>query len=260
MPPVDATASGCGRERLALIQRFRAARSDPQRVVLEGLHALKHALRFGARIDLAVTVDPPAAITLAEALAPDLVAMLRAMLRPVDPILFRELSPEPPATGVLAIAQRPPAPTAMCAPAEAPAVLLDHPTHLGNLGAVVRVAAAAGAAAVLVTGPLDPWHPRAVRTAAGLHFALPVLTLADLAALPGPLFAFDLKGEPFDPRRLPKAAVLAFGSERRGLSEGLRARADARVRLPMRAGVSSLNLATAVAAALYLARCIRADQ
>jgi tRNA G18 (ribose-2'-O)-methylase SpoU len=252
--------SGRGRERLALVQRFRAARSDPQLVVLEGLHALKHALRFGAAIELAVSEDPAAAIALAQALAPDVVAMLRLMLQPVDPILFRELAPEPPATGVLAIARRPHAPIDFWERAEAPAVLLEEPAHLGNLGAVVRVAAAAGAAAVLVTGPLDPWHPRAVRTAAGLHFALPVLTLTELTPLPGPLFAFDPAGEPFDPRRLPKAAVLAFGSERRGLSDALRAQAAARVRLPMRAGVSSLNLATAVAAALYLARFFRSDQ
>jgi tRNA G18 (ribose-2'-O)-methylase SpoU len=45
--------------------------------------------------------------------------------------------------------------------------------------------------------------------------------------------------------------VLAFGSERRGLSAALAERADARVSIPMRAGVSSLNLATSVAAVLF---------
>jgi len=243
-----------------MVRRFRAARTDPALVVLEGLHALKHALRFGAVIGEAVAQDPVATLTLAEALAPDILPGLRALLRPVDATLFRELAPEPLATGVLAIARRPPAPSVLPEGTPAPAVLLDRPAHLGNLGAVVRVAAAAGAAAVLVTGPLDPWHPRAVRTAAGLHFALPVVRLADLADVPGPLVAFDPEGEPFDPAILPAAAVLAFGSERHGLGDGLRSRALARVRLPMREGVSSLNLATAVAAALYLARTIRARQ
>ena len=50
---------------------------------------------------------------------------------------------------------------------------------------------------------------------------------------------------------LPDDAVLAFGSERHGLGAALLARADARVGIPMRPGVSSLNLATAVAVALY---------
>ena len=50
---------------------------------------------------------------------------------------------------------------------------------------------------------------------------------------------------------LPDDAVLAFGSERHGLGAALLARADARVGIPMRPGVSSLNLATAVAVVLY---------
>ncbi len=45
--------------------------------------------------------------------------------------------------------------------------------------------------------------------------------------------------------------MLAFGTERYGLSEELRARADASVSIPMRPGVSSLNLATSVAAVLF---------
>jgi TrmH family RNA methyltransferase len=66
----------------------------------------------------------------------------------------------------------------------------------------------------------------------------------------------------FDPAGVPLAggaarealgdgAVLAFGTERGGLSDALLARADARVALPMQPGVSSLNLATSVSAVLY---------
>ena len=51
---------------------------------------------------------------------------------------------------------------------------------------------------------------------------------------------------------LAPRSVLAFGTERDGLSDQLLAMADARVALPMRPGVSSLNLATAVSAVLYL--------
>jgi TrmH family RNA methyltransferase len=130
-------------------------------------------------------------------------------------------------------------------------VLLEDPRHLANLGACVRVAAAADAAAVLTTGANDPWHPDAVRGAAGLHYALPVarITQADLGDRP--LVAVDPEGEAFDPWRMPSRAVLAFGGERHGLSDRLLAAADSRVRIPMRAGVSSLNLASAVAAVLF---------
>jgi TrmH family RNA methyltransferase len=126
---------------------------------------------------------------------------------------------------------------------------LEEPRHLGNLGACVRVAAAAAAAGVLTTGPQDPWHPDALRGSAGLHFALPVHRVRAIPASDRPLIALDPEGEPLGD--IPPRAILAFGTERDGLSAELLARADARVALPMAPGVSSLNLATAVAATLY---------
>ena len=56
------------------------------------------------------------------------------------------------------------------------------------------------------------------------------------------------------PDRLPPRALLAFGTERHGLTGGLLGRADARVSIPMREGVSSLNLATSVAIILFAMR------
>src|SRR6185437_12649087 len=82
-----------------------------------------------------------------------------------------------PRAQVVAVARRPAQPdprTLLGLPDPAPIVLLEDPRHLGNLGACVRVAAAASAAGVLTTGRQDPWHPDALRGSAGLHFALPV--------------------------------------------------------------------------------------
>lgn len=164
---------------------------------------------------------------------------------------FAALAPVPPPTGVIAIAARPEvqAEPILATLLGAPVVLLESPSHLGNLGAVVRTAAAAGAGAVLVTG-CDPWHPAALRSSAGLHFALPVARLDALPDTPRPLLAIDPEGEPLAPDLLD-GAVLAFGSERRGLGDAILARADRRIAIPMRAGVSSLNLAAAVAVVLY---------
>ena len=167
---------------------------------------------------------------------------------------FAELAPIPPDTGVIAIAKRPSVDVAALPrrPGAAPIVLLEAPAHLGNVGAVVRVAAAAGAAAVVTTGAQDPWHPAALRGAAGLHFALPVARTEGVPALRHrPLLAMHPDGECLRPDTLPDGAVLAFGSERRGLSDGVLAAADRQIALPMRPGVSSLNLASAVAAVLY---------
>jgi RNA methyltransferase, TrmH family len=221
--------------------------------VLEGFHPLKHALRFGAVIEAVVTPDPGALTRLASDLAPDIAQQVGDLATAVTSELFARLAPVPPGTGVIALAQRPRVDPAaiLAAPDPEPVVLLDHPSHLGNVGAVVRVAAAAGAAAVLTTGPLDPWHPAALRGAAGLHFALPVARIARLPATARPLVTLEPGGEPLGRTAIPPGAVLVVGAERGGVSPDLRARASARVAIPMRAGVSSLNLATAVAVVLY---------
>lgn len=239
-----------------VVQRFRAARRDPELALLEGFHALKHALRFGAEVIEAVAADPDELDRLAAGLAPDLAGSLAERTRPVDVELIARLVPHAPRTGVVAIAHRPTVDVAAVLVAERPApiVLLEDPRTMGNMGACVRVAAAADAAAVLTTGSNDPWHPEALRGAAGLHFALPVARV-DAAPEPGrPLIAIDPDGESLGEGGLDPRSILAFGSERYGLSDALLERADARLAIPMREGVSSLNLATAVAAVLFSQR------
>ncbi|MDP2711969.1 MAG: TrmH family RNA methyltransferase [Solirubrobacteraceae bacterium] len=238
----------------ALAERFRRARRDPELAVLEGFHALKHALRFGARVDEAVGTDVAALERLAADLAPDLAEAFASLITTVSGDVLACCAPHVPRTGVLAIARRPsvdPA-VALADPRVAPIVLLEDPRTMANMGACVRVAAAADAAAVLTTGASDPWHPDALRGAAGLHYALPVARIDDLPALGDrPLLAIDPDGDELRPGDLPARAILAFGTEREGLSGVLLQRADGRLRIPMRAGVSSLNLATSVAAVLY---------
>jgi len=240
-----------------LQQRFRAARRDPGLAVLEGLHALKHALRFGAAVECVAVADPERVRRLAAALCPDVADRVLAGAQVVTAEEFAGLAPQPPSTGVIALARRPrfDLDALLGGGRSAPVVLLEEPTDLGNVGACVRVAAAAEAAGLITTGVHDPWDPAALRGGAGLHFALPVGRVgAEELARVGrarPLVAVDPEGEPLREVELPPRAVLAFGGERRGLSEELLRRAERRVRLPMRAGVSSLNLATAVAATLY---------
>ena len=237
----------------ALVQRFRAARRDRGLAVLEGFHALKHALRFGAEIVEALAVEPAELDRLAAELAPDLAGSLAGRLTRVDAGELERMVPYAPRTGVVAIARRPAVDVAaaLADRRAAPAVLLEDPRTMGNMGACVRVAAAADAAAVLTTGDNDPWAPEALRGAAGLHFALPVAAVEGAPACDRPLVAVDPDGDAVSPAELAPRCILAFGTERHGLSEELRERADVRLAIPMRAGVSSLNLATAVAAVLY---------
>ena len=228
-------------------QLLAAARGDRGLVVIEGFHALKHALRFGADVLAAGTTDPDGLAALAEELAPDLA--LAGLVATVG-----DLGPDAHHTGVVAVARRPPFDPGALGPGRV--VLLDAPRHPGNVGAAVRVAAAAGAAGLLVTGERDPWAPAALRGSAGLHFALPVARSRVIRTGDRPLIALDPEGEPLS-ARVPERAVLAFGTERAGLSDELLARADARLALPMSPGVSSLNLATAVSGVLFALTALR---
>ena len=201
---------------------------------------------------MAVAEDPAAVLALADELAPDVTGALDGVLHGVSGDRLRALVPRPHPTGVAALAVRGSGTELPAAERRtAPLVVLDNPRHLGNIGAVVRVSAGAGAAGVLTTGSVDPWHPQVVRASAGLHFATAVQH-RDPAGLPaGPLFALDPEGADIRGTRLPDDALIAFGSERHGLSDELRKRADHLVALPMRPQVSSYNLATSVAMTLY---------
>ena len=221
------------------------ARRTPGLVVLEGFHAVKHAIRFGGEILGAWTADPGEVEDLRARLAPD----VRIPVQVVDGEALRGVVSR---GQLVAVARRPAQPdpdSVLAGPGHV--VLLEDPRHLGNLGAVIRVAAAAGAAGVMTTGRQDPWHPDALRGSAGLHFAVPVHHLRAVRTQGRELVALDPAGERMAPRELPAAAVLAFGTERDGLSDELLASAQHRLALPMAPGVSSLNLATAVAATLY---------
>lgn len=237
----------------ALIDRFRQARRDTSLAVMDGLHAVKHGLRFGAETLELVSPNVDAALNLAAEVAPDIRPRLAAELTQISSDEFRQLSPVPPDTGVIAIARRPPVSAAdvLCGPADAPVVLLENPRNPFNIGAAVRVAAAAGAGGLLVTGMQDPWHPAAIVSAAGLQFALPVARADGIPDLPRPVIAIDPQGEPMPWGGVPPGAILAFGTERHGASPELLSRAVRRLSIPMTPGVSSLNLATSVAVALY---------
>jgi TrmH family RNA methyltransferase len=224
-------------------------------VLLDGFHALKHAVRFGAEVPVAVTADRAAALALAEELAPDVRDTLDALLTQVPEPTYRNLVPRPHPTEIAALAVRPSRAANLerlaSVPRTAPVVVLDNPRNLGNAGAVIRLAAGFGATGVVTTGTLDPWHPTVVRGGAGLHFATAVERLTAEELPPGPVFALDPEGDDIRGTKLPDDAILAFGSERSGLSAELRARADHLVALPMRPQVSSYNLATSVAMTLY---------
>jgi TrmH family RNA methyltransferase len=237
------------------LRRWRTAAEEPTTVLIDGFHALKHTLRFGGEVRQVLTSDRERLAKLAADLAPDVAAAVLAAAVEVPAATVRELVPRPHPTGVAALARRPDPAQALTRlrtlPRQAPVVVLDNPRNLGNVGAVVRLAAGFGATGVVTTGDLDPWHPTVVRAGAGLHFATDVAHLTVDQLPPGPLFVLDPEGSDIHSVRLPDDALLVFGSERHGVSRELRSRADALLAIPMRPLVSSFNLATSVGMGLF---------
>ena len=131
----------------------------------------------------------------------------------------------------------------------------------GNVGSVIRSADALGASAVVAAGATaDPGGWRALRAAMGSTFRVPVCratvdALFDAArASQARIVATTVgDGEPLDGLRLDGPAVVLLGNEGAGLPQAVIQRADARVRVPMRAGVNSLNVAVTAALILYAA-------
>lgn len=234
------------------IDIFRRARKDKNVVVIEGVHALKHALRFGVHIIEARTNNLKNILEIVDEVAPDVRGEFEKILEEVTHDVFQSLAPYPPRTGAIAIAERPKIVAGDIKRNGGRVVFLDNPRDLENVGAVIRVAGAAGASGVVTTGEIDPWQSACVRGSAGLHFALPVMhTTKRPSHFGAPVVVFDPEGDDLKRGDLVDCGVLVFGSERDGVSGKIVKSADMVVRIPMQEKVSSLNLATSVAVAMY---------
>jgi RNA methyltransferase, TrmH family len=128
----------------------------------------------------------------------------------------------------------------------------------GNLGTIIRTAEAANTSGIILVGDcVDPYAPESVRASTGSIFA------TTIAKMPSPSFTDFLKAWPGEsvatlmsakqdfrkPYKSPTLIVL--GNETRGLTEVIANACKIKVRIPMKAGVESLNVATAAALMLY---------
>ena len=141
---------------------------------------------------------------------------------------------------------------------DAVAVALDSVQDPGNVGTIVRLAAAFDASGVLLLpGCADAYGPKAIRSSAGAILSVPVasITVSELLDSGVPLFAADATGSAV----LPPSAdgVLVFGNEGAGVSEEILRRAKP-IAIPMSARVESLNVASS--AAILLARSFAARE
>ncbi|MDH4216166.1 MAG: RNA methyltransferase [Gallionella sp.] len=170
-----------------------------------------------------------------------------------DDKLFAELSELKTPSGVLAligIPQQPVTPGNF-------ALLLEDIQDPGNLGSMLRSAAAAGCDAVfLSSGCADAWSPKVLRAAMGGHFALRIHERQDLPGVakefPGTLLAASLQAtRSIYQCDLRGRVAFLIGNEGAGLSNGLLKLASETVTIPMPGKIESLNAAAAAAVCLF---------
>ncbi len=221
-----------------------------QRTLAEGVHLAQAWLSTDWPIE-AVLLRVGAAGAELERLLPELAQ--RAPIFQLAPSLFDALGLVEHGVG-LAIAVSFPAQTE--ARLEGDALYLDGVQDPGNVGAVLRVAAAAGVRHVLAgPGTAALWAPKVLRSAQGAHLLLDLREGIDAGALPAlglHWIGTALDGEALWKSRLPQTAVgWVLGAEGSGATAAALAACAQRVKIPMAAGVESLNVATAAAVCLF---------
>jgi len=172
--------------------------------------------------------------------------------------IFRELSGTVSPVGILAVIQIPPAVIWQeTLSMTSNWVVLDSIQDAGNLGSILRSAAAFGLEnIVLGKGCAAAWSPKVIRAAQGAHFSLSLYEVVDLLdairGYRGKSIAMVLDGEILRPSSLsggPYAWV--FGNEGRGISPELISLCTERISIPMAKGTESLNVAAAAAICFF---------
>ncbi|MFV0679456.1 TrmH family RNA methyltransferase [Ottowia sp.] len=217
------------------------------RIWVEGDHLCRAALARGQRPQMAVfseSFGPLAQSELAQAALKNIV---------VSDALMAHISELPSSAPMAFVLDTPPAPSLQ---AHAPTVLLDRVQDAGNVGSILRSAAAFGFAQVLaLQGTALLWSPKVLRAGMGAHFGLHLiegLVPADLNALQIPLLVTSShQGQLLHRTSLPWPCAWVMGHEGQGVSPEIEAQATLRVRITQPGGQESLNVAAAAAVCLH---------
>lgn len=224
-------------------------RRDAGKTLLDGVHLLTALADAGGTLELLVLragAEPGAEVAQCLVRFPDTPVILLASK------LFAALSPVETPVGILGLLAIPKAQEKRwrCG------VLLENIQDPGNLGSILRSAAAAGVEVVyLSSGCAEAWSPKALRAGMGAQFAIVIHEQHDLSAAAqnfDVLVATTLTGEQslYD-LDLAGSVAFIFGNEGAGLSDALMKRATHLAKIPMPGKIESLNVAAAAAICLF---------
>jgi RNA methyltransferase, TrmH family len=251
--------------RNPLLRDLRALLQSParrrSRCVVEGWRSLQTAEASGVEIQSVIYTPAAAADPRGEQTRRRLASRgTKTVL--VSPYVFESLTQVESPQGVLGLVRRPPdAPRTVLQRADALLAVLDGVQDPGNVGAILRTAAAAAATAgIMVGAAADPYGPKAIRASAGVVFHLPLLFFASASEAATALHRDRITVLVADPQgdRLhteiayPRPLAIVFGSEGGGPSPVWKER-GVTVRMPMAGSVESLGVTAAAAVLLYAA-------
>ena len=252
-------------KHLAALAKSAPARRRDGMCLLEGEHLAQSYVQRGARLATLALRSAGAGADADVALTPAQHALVahanEAIL--LTPQLFDQLSSLATPSGVLAIAALP---AAKPLATKGLVLVLDAVQDPGNVGTLIRTAAAAGFAQVwLSPGCAFAWSVKTLRASQGAHFHIDVIEDVDLAAalnsfqgerwatLPRALAGMNAQVKVHDlfAAKFAHDVALILSNEGSGLSSALYSAVTHGVSIPMKNGVESLNVATAGALALY---------
>jgi TrmH family RNA methyltransferase len=228
------------------LQTGAKSRRKTGKIVLEGMRLIRDAVEAGYLPDF-VLYDPEAADV--SALDVPAEALLDA-----TPEVIRHISATEQPQGVVAVF---PMPTPSLPRSPRRVLILDALRDPGNLGTILRTAAAAGVEVVLLApGCVDPYNDKALRAGMGAHFRVPVIPQSweKITATCDGLVVYlaDMSGKiAYNAADWSAGWALIVGSEAHGASEQAAALAHQRVYIPMAAATESLNAAAAAAIILF---------
>ena len=248
-----------------LVTRYRdAARGDASGpLLLDGVHLVHDAIAAGLHLEaVAITTAARADPALHDLLSS--VGRASVAVAEVTTAVMDAISPVRSSSSIVALATRPaPRESAIFDSDRSLAVIVVDVQDPGNVGAIIRVAEAAGATGVLVAGSsADPFGWKALRGSMGSTLRVPIASHVDVDHAVGVARAAGCRiiattprgGRSLSDANLRGPIAILIGGEGPGLPQALLEAADERVTIPMRAPVESLNAAVTAALALYEVR------
>lgn len=246
--------------------RDLADHPDPTgaRVLLDGAHLVRDALEASIELEIACVAASRLEQSSEEGTLAATLTNRGVEVITVPDRVFGAISPVRTPSGIIAIGRR--QPTSVSDVCSRPSPLLVVSVDVqdpGNVGAVIRVAEAAGATGTFVTGAsANPFSWKALRGSMGSALRLPVVTTAALAIVQACLRQSRVRtvaavaqgGRDPEAIRWDGGVAVMVGGEGSGLSDEVAAACDERVTIPMAPRVDSLNVAVAAAILLYTAR------